>query len=191
MEQFYIFSVTSLLLSLQVGATAYFLFWIIGRPNGVVGNPNESTVDHTNILSFFGKWVIRRFNEFEEKENNRLNLIYTELFKKELVDFEIAKADAKSDNSEADALKIIKHLEVRLEATSKALSRKVNREKRRLNPYKSIGACFMCFSTWISSIILSVLFFSSDLPLTFATIFFLTVTVPTSVVVSKIVARLT
>lgn len=84
-----------LILSAMVGGFIKFLHTIIGSPSG--DEYNDSM-----ILSFYGRWVVTKYVNFE---NNRKSA-----------------------------------------------------EDIRSNPYKALGACLVCFGTWIALVVCLVAF---------------------------------
>lgn len=183
------FSVLFLQLSLFIGATVYLIWWIIGKPDGMVGRPEESTVDVSNILSFYGKWVIKRFNRFEFNENQRLSAIFNDKMNRLLADKNGTLGVLKDVVNEEAYKKEEARLESEIQRRAAELNTSINREHRRLNPYKSLGACLTCFAVWVSLLILTSLFLMGILPVQKITIVFGFFCLTLSVLVSKLFSK--
>jgi hypothetical protein len=138
-------------------AFAKFAYYVIGEPRGLIGRPGAGEVTAGRIFSRYGVFVLEAFDKFEAKENKRLEEIYNNWY----LEQQIVNGAAPD---EAEIYR--KNLEL-------------NR-RRRANFYMAAGACFVCFSLWVTLIIWLCFYF-----LYCINILYLIVLIPTSAVISK------
>jgi hypothetical protein len=138
-------------------AALRFVYYLIGEPRGLIGRPGGGEVTTGRILSSYGVMILRGFDKFEAKENKRLEAIYNEWY----TEYQVLNGTAP----------------VQAEVRSKnlALSR-----RRRNNYYSSLGACFMCFSTWLSILLWGGFYYFFNV-----NILYLIVLIPSTVILAK------
>lgn len=167
------------LFSILTGMFSYFVHWAMGSPNGVNGGEG-SNIHSGRIFSFLGVKILNKFEQYEVKSSTiLLDSIKDELSKLESIKDEKINFFLSSTEVANPKICIEKtHNKYLIESTKlKAMAER----KRRLNPYKSLGACLTCFCVWVSKLSFIIIYIT-HVPFCFYSILFF---VPLSVITSK------
>ena len=136
-----------------------------------IGSPIQGEFYSGRIFSAYGHWVSEKYLDFERKEKKRVWAKYSDW--KDKKDDKLnqdmqEKTAEESQNIYDDYLQNIDTVYNDVENNMKA------------NPYSKLGACPICFNTWVSLICFT--FFIIFVPLTWWYIFIGT---PTAVIISR------
>jgi hypothetical protein len=123
-----------LLLIIVTAAACKFLHYCIG-------SPIQGEFYSGRIFSAYGKWLSNKYNKFETKEHKRVYLDY-ENWKKER-DLKL-QADLEGKTAEQSQI-IWNEFLSQVEAVYNDIE-----SNKKVNPYSALGACPICFSTWVS-----------------------------------------
>jgi len=136
-----------------------------------IGSPIQGEFYTGRIFSVYGRWLSDKYNNFEEKEKKRVYSVF-DAWKQGM--------DIKLQNDLKSAAK------TETEAIYKQFVETVDKEykkieyKMRSNPYSMLGACPICFGTWIGLFMWTAICFLNPLPL-----WWVLIGSPTSVVFSR------
>lgn len=129
------------LIIICIGISISFLHWCMGSPSG-------EEYDKGRIFSLWGRFVTSQYKEFERKESARLRAKFEDWKHDADSGFIVAVRGA----SPVEANRITQvHLD-----ECKRVETQIEKQKR-LNFWKSLGACLLCFATWAALINWSVM----------------------------------
>jgi hypothetical protein len=155
---------TATLLIIITAAVCRFLHYCIG-------SPIQGEYYTGRIFSDYGKWISKKYLAFEEKEHSRVWADYLQW--KKLADKKLSE-DLENKTEEQAKLVYYEYLQ-RVDAVFNDVE-----NNKKLNMYSGLGACPICFSTWVSLIMF--IFFIIFVPLPWWWIF---VGAPSAVVLSR------
>jgi hypothetical protein len=155
---------TEILLILITAAAAKFLHYC-------VGSPIQGEFYTGRIFSAYGRYISKKYNDFEKKEHSRVWSKYN-IWK---VERDAALNEELKNKTVEESQIIYAQYLMQVEAMFNDVE-----NNKRVNPYSSLGACPVCFSTWVS-LLLSV-FYIIFVPIAWYWLFLLP---PAAVILSR------
>lgn len=155
---------TELILIIVTAAVCKFLHYCIG-------SPIHGEFYSGRIFSDYGKWVSRKYNKFEIKERRRVWDEYAK-WKEERDKTLNAKLENKTIEQSNE---IYNEYLTQVDAVYNTVE-----DNMKMNPYSALGACPVCFSTWIALVLF--VFYVIFVPLPIWWVF---IGAPASVVLSR------
>lgn len=106
-----------------------------------IGSPIQGDYYSGRIFSFYGRFISERYNQFENKEKVRVWSKYNEWKQQKDIELNNNLKNSSFDQSDKiykDFLKEVEYQYNRVENNMKP------------NPFSMLGACPICFGTWIA-----------------------------------------
>lgn len=129
-----------------------FIYYVIGEPFGVIGEPSKGGFTVGRPLSFFGRWVSDNYGKVEDKQNAKHNEKVgkkgEELSDRLKLEIEFIKDSIEDPNEQKKAI-AEKMVAADKELEDYAIA---HFKKRPLNGWSILGACPTCFKSWLSII---------------------------------------
>lgn len=115
-----------------VAEMVYFIWWAMGSPQPSSHNPKQLSNRKGLLLSWYGRWLVERYNSFESREDERL-------FNKAA---SLAARDTPNTASNGYAEKL------------QIYFGELDEVDRKINPYKALGGCIICFAPHLANLLL-------------------------------------
>ncbi len=156
-----------ILLIFITAAVAKFLHYCIG-------SPVQGEFYTGRIFSFYGNFISKKYNEFETKEHHRVYNNYN-AWKH---DFDLTLQANLENKSFEETQYIYKDYLLKVQSVYEDIE-----NNKRVNPYSALGACPICFSTWIALIM--TFFYIIFVPIAW---YWILLIPPTSVILSRYIS---
>lgn len=141
--------IAACLIAALFAVTLSFVYWIIGEPRGKVGEPGKGNFVIGRIFSFYGRFILERFEAFEERESKRISDKYKKYYNNRKKRYDEAVAIAEQNLTGEQLSDKLDALETEFTTDTIKANRRLQ-ARRRLNIFSALGACPICFKTWLS-----------------------------------------
>jgi len=123
---FCVYLISVILLSVCTAKTVKIWHWAAGSPHPSPLDSKKLEYSRGRILSYYGRWLKKRFNAWEEKWDDKIKHIVL------------------NEGFEFGSIEYIQRFD------------EVDENKRPPNPYKALGGCLVCFSFYPTYLILTI-----------------------------------
>ncbi len=136
-----------------------------------IGSPIQGEFYSGRIFSSYGRWISYKYNDFEEREKKRVYSVFETW--KHAMDIKLQNDLKTAAQTETEA--IYKHFVETVDKEYKRIEHKM-----KPNPFSMLGACPICFGTWVGLILWTAICLLNPFQL-----WWILIGSPTSVVLSR------